>query len=59
VPIGVYEDDDSLCLRFGPPLRLNPTPQQSTKIRDQVISQQVASALAQQLPPHLRGEYEN
>jgi 1-acyl-sn-glycerol-3-phosphate acyltransferase len=59
VPIGVYEDNDSLCMCFGPPLRLNLTPQRSAKIRDQVISQQVASALARQLPVHLRGEYEN
>jgi len=59
VPIGVYEDKDFLCLRFGPPLRLKPDCRQSAKIRDQIISQQVMSALAQQLPARLREQYGN
>lgn len=57
VPVGVYEDDQALCLRFGPAFELKPAPQQSAEIRDQAISQQIATTLARQLPPHLRGKY--
>ena len=57
VPIGVYEDDESLCLSFGPAFELRSVSQQPASVRDQIISQQVAAALVQQLPPHLRGQY--
>lgn len=59
VSIGVYENEQSLCLNFGSSFELNPAPQRSAEIRDLVTSQQVAVALARQLPPHLRGEYGN
>ena len=57
VPTGVYEEDEALCLRFGAPLILTSTAGKSAEQRDQLVGQQVLSALAQQLPPHLCGDY--
>jgi len=59
VPIGVYEDNESLCLGFGPPIVLSASSKTTAEVRDQVVGWQVMSAIAQQLPPHLRGEYTN
>ena len=54
VPIGVYEDNEALCLCFGPPLTLPKTPaHRSAEHRDQVVGEQVLAAIAEQLPPHL------
>lgn len=50
VPIGVYEDDQSLCLRFGPPFALNIAIQTSADRRDQIVEQQVMASIARQLP---------
>jgi hypothetical protein len=53
VPIGVYEDDESLCLRFGPAFTLVKAPASlSAKQRDQMIGEQVMAAIAWQLPPY-------
>ena len=59
VPIGVYEDDESLCLRFGPPFALPDMPASlSTEQKDLLVGGQVVEAIAEQLPLHLqtRGE---
>jgi len=55
VPIGVYEDDEALYLRFGSPFRLGKIIQSSTEERDQWVRQQVGTAIARLLPAHLRG----
>jgi 1-acyl-sn-glycerol-3-phosphate acyltransferase len=39
VPIGVYEDDESLCLSFGLSFGLNPLQQTSAERRDQKVGQ--------------------
>lgn len=54
VPVGLYQEGDDLCLRFGPPYRLELFP---AKTMDREISQQVMRAIARQLPAHLRGEF--
>jgi 1-acyl-sn-glycerol-3-phosphate acyltransferase len=54
IPVGVYEDGESLCLCFGPPLLLDVGPGSSSLRRDQMIGRQVSEAIAGQLPPHLR-----
>jgi hypothetical protein len=55
VPIGVYEDDRSLCLHFGPPFALLKAPASlSAARRDQMIGEQVIDAIAQQLPPQIK-----
>ncbi|MBN1667114.1 MAG: 1-acyl-sn-glycerol-3-phosphate acyltransferase [Anaerolineales bacterium] len=57
IPIGVYEDEEALCLSFGPAFELQLPPGLNPGERDAQASQQVGQALAQQLPPELRGAY--
>ncbi|MBC8506129.1 MAG: 1-acyl-sn-glycerol-3-phosphate acyltransferase [Anaerolineales bacterium] len=59
VPIGVYEDKESLCVNFGPSSKLKIPPGLSADQRDRTVSKLVMRAIAQQLPPALRGEYGN
>ena len=59
LPIGVYENDESLCLSFGPPIVLPTSSKTTAQVQDQIVGWQVMSAIAQQLPPHLRGGYES
>ncbi len=59
IPIGVYEDGEYLCINFGPAFSLEIPSWISADQRDQTISGQVMKAIAQQLPPALRGEYGN
>jgi 1-acyl-sn-glycerol-3-phosphate acyltransferase len=59
LPVGVYEEDQSLCLRFGPPVVWPALQNESAEIRDRAIGWQVMVAIARQLPPDLRGEYGN
>ena len=55
VPIGVYEDEQSLCLHFGPPFELGSTPAPSPSERvNHMVEAQVMAAIAQLLPPHLQ-----
>ena len=53
VPIGVYEDEQSLCLRFGRPFLLENPNQASAAGRDQAVSRQILDAIALLLPPDL------
>ncbi len=57
IPIGIYEDDEALCLNFGVPITLNAPADDAPDARDQHTAQQVMRAIAQQVPPHLRDKY--
>jgi len=57
VPIGVYEDEQYLCVNFGPAFKLEIPPKLSADRRDHNVSRQVMGAIARQLPPALRGDY--
>jgi hypothetical protein len=59
-PVGVYEDienDAQLCINFGPSFEVDNLPDLPSDDRDRLISRQVMTAIAQQLPPALRGDY--
>ncbi len=56
IPVGVYEED-RLCLRFGPAFDLTLPSGLSASERDQQAGQIVLHAIARQLPPALRGAY--
>ncbi len=58
VPIGVYEDREHLCVSFGPAFDLEIPSGATADQRDQTVSNQVMRAIAGQLPPPLRGEYD-
>ena len=58
-PIGVYEDDKSLCINFGHSFELDISPKLPADEFDVHISQQVMIAIACQLPESLRGKYKN
>jgi len=57
VPIGVYENEECLCVSFGPVFQLDVLPGLPADQRDQSVSDQVMRAIAKQLPPALRGEF--
>jgi hypothetical protein len=57
VPVGVYEDGDRLCLRFGPAYHLALPFQLDAAERDRRASLLVMQAIARQLPPHLHGAF--
>lgn len=57
VPVGSFEADGALCLRFGKPYRLAVPPSLSARERDRQASQVIMRHIAQQLPAHLRGEF--
>jgi len=57
IPIGVYEDVECLCVSFGPPFQLDIPQELSADQRDLTVSNQVIRAIANQLPPALRGRY--
>jgi hypothetical protein len=54
IPIGIYEEADALCLRFGIPFNLPKAVHASAEERDQWIGQQVRTAIAELLPAHLQ-----
>ncbi|MBN1887824.1 MAG: 1-acyl-sn-glycerol-3-phosphate acyltransferase [Thermoflexales bacterium] len=57
VPVGVYEDGDRLCLRFGAAYHLTLPPQLDAAERDRQASWVTMQAIARQLPPQLRGVF--
>lgn len=59
IPIGVYEDSANLCLSFGQAFQIAVNPQLPSDQRDHFLSRQVMQAIAQQLPPALRGKYQD
>jgi len=57
-PVGVYEDSRRLCINFGLPIEMYIPPDIVADHRDELISDQVMSAIARQLPSKLRGDYD-
>jgi len=57
VPVGVYEDDDRLCLSFGRGLPLEFLDEGPRDALDTRISQGVMDVIALQLPERLHGAY--
>ncbi|RPI31851.1 MAG: hypothetical protein EHM70_10475 [Chloroflexota bacterium] len=57
LPVGIFEENNALHLRFGPGYRLEAPPGLSAEQRDLQASQIVMKAIACQLPPHMRGEF--
>ena len=57
IPIGVYEEDQCLCLCFGEAFSIDLDERNSKETLDVSVSRQVMEAIAQQLPSNLRGEY--
>ncbi|MFN2233296.1 MAG: lysophospholipid acyltransferase family protein [Anaerolineales bacterium] len=55
IPIGIYEEAGALCLRFGSPFNLPKAVHTSAEERDQLVGQQVFTAIAGLLPKHLHG----
>jgi 1-acyl-sn-glycerol-3-phosphate acyltransferase len=56
-PAGVHEETDSLCVSFGPPLRLELPSSLTGEEIDRCGSHRVMQAIARQLPAGLRGEF--
>ena len=56
VPVGCWEEQGSLCLRFGEAYRLA-DPGGEARERDHTAACSVMLAIARQLPLHLRGEF--
>ena len=57
VPIGVYEQDHRLCISFGNVFELASQTEGSRDTLDNRTSRRVMEAIAQQVPPNLRGGY--
>lgn len=55
-PVGIFEEEDRLCLRLGEPYRLD-LPDTNAARADTQISARVMQAIARLLPPHLQGEF--
>jgi len=56
VPVGIYEQDDTLTARFGPPFELS-RPAGGKEARDAALRDAVMGRIARLLPPALRGPY--
>jgi hypothetical protein len=56
VPVGCWEEQGSLCLRFGEAYHLA-DPGGEAATRDRTAAGSVMRAIARQLPTHLRGEF--
>jgi hypothetical protein len=57
VPVGVYESDGALCLRFGAAYQLSVSRGLSTDEKDQQAARIVMEHIAVLLPESLRGEF--
>jgi 1-acyl-sn-glycerol-3-phosphate acyltransferase len=55
VPVGVYESDGALCLRFGAAYQLSVPRGLSADVKDEVAAEIVMSHIARLLPERLRG----
>jgi hypothetical protein len=58
-PLGVFEAEGALHLNFGKPINLNYSSKTKPESRDQLGSQIVMRAIAELLPTHLRGVFDN
>lgn len=57
LPVGVFEDEKRLCVKFGQPYTLQVAHDLPRKQVDAYVSKVVMQAIAKQLPLDLRGEY--
>ena len=57
LPVGMFEENGELCLRFGAAYRLQVPPRFGTDEKDRAAAKIVMSAIAAQVPPRLRGEF--
>jgi 1-acyl-sn-glycerol-3-phosphate acyltransferase len=57
VPVGAFESGGEFILRFGPAYALSVPPGLTSDQKDRVASQRVMNAIAETLPPHLRGDF--
>jgi hypothetical protein len=57
-PIGVYETDESLCVKFGPSYSLDIPSDLAPSERDLAVSRIVMLKIADLLPDDLRGDFE-
>ena len=57
LPVGAYEAEGALCLRFGPAYRLHLPAEVSASEKDRAAARMLMSKIAAQLPPALRGEF--
>ena len=55
-PVGIFEEADCLCLRFGPRYRLKALPGLAASARDRCTSQQVMERIAELIPTPSRPE---
>ncbi len=54
LPVGAFEDGDTLCLHFGKPYRLEAPASDDRHARDRAVAHIVMQHIADCLPPHLR-----
>jgi hypothetical protein len=57
LPVGMYEDNGEFCLRFGAAYRLQIPRGLDSDGKDHAAAQTVMTAIAAQLPPNLRGDF--
>ncbi|MFH1523605.1 MAG: hypothetical protein ABIF04_01455 [Chloroflexota bacterium] len=57
VPVGAYEEDGAFCLHFGEAYELVIPEDLSTDEKDHAAAEIVMKAIANQLPPGLRGDF--
>jgi hypothetical protein len=57
LPLGIYEADGALCLRFGPGYSLSIPPGLSAEEKDRFAAGAVMQSIACLLPAHLRGDF--
>jgi hypothetical protein len=59
IPVGVYEQENCLVLHFGKPINLKVNEiYTDNEEKDRHLASQVMQAIAQLLPPELRGEFQ-
>jgi 1-acyl-sn-glycerol-3-phosphate acyltransferase len=57
LPVGIYEEEETLVARFGEPFHLKPPPKLSREPRDSWARTQTMTAIRNLLPPPLWGAY--
>lgn len=57
IPVGVWEQDGCLCVRFGPPFELSVPAQRSSDEKDRAAAKVVMENIAGLVPSQLQGEF--
>jgi hypothetical protein len=57
VPVGAFEENETLCLRFGPKYELKVPGGLSAQEKDIQAARTIMQNIANLVPPHLRGEF--